>query len=162
MRKLIIAALLIVLFTTRAQSNMTLFLQEVGDDVVLHLEGSINTAVISEFPGSASAAELGTFTHSQFQIVTTGGSRGVGSETRVSSLAVQGDVFQFSSDAALTPIGTPPPPQFSHSLNGAPKFWFGFVNATQTSGTPGAIKDEVYLPDGYASNQFISLDFSRS
>jgi hypothetical protein len=140
---------------------MTLSFREVGDDVAMHLEGSIDTSVFDGFPANATFSGTGgLFTHSPFQIATSGGSRGVGNETSVISSAVGGDVFRFLNDAALTTVGTPPPLKpGSTNLSPAPPFWFGFSDATQTSGTPGTIRDEVKLPDGYASNTRISLDY---
>jgi hypothetical protein len=139
---------------------MTLVFREVGDDVSLHLEGSIDTSIFTGFPGSATFNGTGgSFTQSELRIATSGGSQGVGRETSVKSSALQGDLFQFLNDAAMTTVGTPPPPRFSFGLSPAPPFWFGFSNATQTSGTPGGIRDAVYLPDDYASNEFISLDY---
>src|SRR5829696_3576779 len=160
MRQSLIAALLLIMCSAPARGDMTLYLREVGNDIAMHLEGSINTSVFSGFPGYATYRGIGSFTHSAFQIATGGGSQGVGNRTSVISGAVPGDSFRFLNDAALTTVGTPPPLKTGSTLlSTAPPFWFGFYNTTQTSGTYGAIRDEVYLPDGYSPNELISLDY---
>ena len=109
MRQLLIAALLLVWCVAPARADMTLVLQEVGNDVAMHLRGSIDTSVFDGFPGNATSSGTGSFTHSPFQISTDGGSMGTARRTSVSSGAVGGDVSRFLNDAALTTVGTPPP-----------------------------------------------------
>jgi hypothetical protein len=160
MQRALTAALLLTWFIAPARADMTLFLREVGNDVAMHLEGSIDTSVFNLGPGDARFDGPGSFTHSPFQIATSGGARGVGNETSVISGAVHGDRYWFVNDAAMTTVGTTPPLEpGSTNLSPAPPFWFGFFDVTQTSGTPGAIQDSVLLPDGYASNEHISLDY---
>jgi hypothetical protein len=84
----------------------------------------------------------------------------VGSATSVISGAVHGNLFLFANDAAMTRVGTFPPPRPGlNPLSPAPPFWFGFLDATLLSGTPGAIRDSIYLPVDYASNTKIRFDY---
>jgi hypothetical protein len=141
---------------------MTLYFREVGRDVTMRLRGSIDTSVFAESPGNASlSGGAGSFSHSGYFTATSGSAEGTGNQTTVISAAVQGIAFRFLNDAALMSVGTYPPLQLSSKvLTNAPPFWFGFLDITQTTGTPGALRDGVYLPFGYASNEFISLDYT--
>jgi len=159
MQRSLALAFLVVWFVAPVRADMTLYFQEVGTDVALQLRGSIDTSVFAGFPSNATSTGTGFFTHSAYTSVTGGGSTGTGKRTTVISGVVAGDGFRFFNDAAMTSIGSPPPLKpGSHSINPAPPFWFGFLDVTQTSGSPGTIIDDVYLPDGYSSNELISFD----
>jgi hypothetical protein len=138
---------------------MTLYLREVGNDVAFYLEGSINTSVFNGPPANATTGGTGTFSHGGFQRTAGDGSWAFGVRAFVMSGSVNGDQYFFANDAAMTTVGTPRLQGKSNFLNTRPPFWFGFEDLTQMAGTPGRFRDEVYVPDGYTSNDFISLDF---